>query len=55
MSERDVGEVPRQGMGTVGVGKGAGVAAAMIGAVSKGAGTQGGTDTATVGRTDSME
>jgi len=45
------GEVPTRGVGAVG--PAAGVAAATIGAVSKGADTQGGTDTAAVDRTDS--
>ena len=55
-SERGAGEVPMREAGKVGrVGAGAGVAAATIGAVSEGVGTQDRMDAATVGRTVGAE
>ena len=54
-SARGVGEVPIQGAATMGAWAAAGAAGATIGAGLEGAGTQGGTDAATVGRADGAE
>jgi len=54
-SVRGVGEVPIQGAATMRACAAAGAAGATIGAGLEGAGTQGATDAATVGRADGAE